>query len=181
MQTTSHLFRRLYGERVLHLIILLAALALAAYAVSVLGLKGLYNPRVWWQSIGVWFAVAVIGHDLVLFPLYALAERLIPAPRRQRRRDGVGQREQSRLPLTNYVRIPTMAAGLTFLLFLPGIIEQGAVTYRNATGLTQAPFLHRWLLLVAAAYLISATWYVVKRIRLHYAQRIRPTRADVRR
>ena len=70
MQTMSHLFRRLYGERVLHLIILLAALALAAYAVSVLGLKGLYNPRVWWQSIGVWFAVAVIGHDLVLFPLY---------------------------------------------------------------------------------------------------------------
>ena len=181
MQTTSHLFRRLYGERLLHLIILLAALALAAYAVSVLGLKGLYNPRVWWQSIGVWFAVAVIGHDLVLFPLYALADRLIPAPRRQGRRDGVGQREQSRLPLTNYVRIPTMAAGLTFLLFLPGIIEQGAVTYRNATGLTQAPFLHRWLLLVAAAYLISATWYVVKRIRLHYAQRIRPTRADARR
>src|SRR5258705_5050846 len=99
MQTMSHLFRRLYGERVLHLIILLAALALAAYAVSVLGLKGLYNTRVWWQSIGVWFAVAVIGHDLVLFPLYALAERLIPAPRRPRLRDRVRQPEQPPLPL----------------------------------------------------------------------------------
>jgi hypothetical protein len=33
MHTMSHLFRRLYGERVLHLIILLAALALAAYVV----------------------------------------------------------------------------------------------------------------------------------------------------
>jgi hypothetical protein len=181
MHTMSHLFRRLYGERVLHLIILLAALALAAYAVSVLGLKGLYNPKVWWQSIGVWFAVAVIGHDLVLFPLYALAERLIPASRRPRRRDGVRQREQQRVPLTNYVRIPTMAAGLTFLLFFPGIIEQGAVTYRNATGLTQAPFLQRWLLLVAAVYLISATWYVVKTIRLQRAQLIRPAKGDAQR
>jgi hypothetical protein len=174
----AYLFRRLYGERVLHLIILLAALALAAYAVSVLGLKALYNPRVWWQSIGVWFAVAVIGHDLVLFPLYALAERLIPAPRRQHGRDGVPQREQPRMPLTNYVRMPTMAAGLMFLLFFPGIIEQGAVTYRNATGLTQAPFLHRWLLLVAAAYLISATWYVVKTIRLHNLALKRSTKGD---
>jgi hypothetical protein len=181
MQSMSHLFRRLYGERVLHLIILLAALALAAYAVSVLGLKGLYNPRVWWQSIGVWFAVAVIGHDLVLFPLYALAERLIPARRHPRRRAGVREREQPRVPLTNYVRMPTMAAGLMLLLFFPGIIEQGAVTYRNATGLTQAPFLHRWLLLVAAAYLISATWYVVKTIRLHHMQPIRPTKGDARR
>jgi hypothetical protein len=163
MHTVSQLFRRLYGERFLHLIILLAALALTAYAVSVLGLKGLYNPRVWWQSIGVWFAVAVIGHDLVLFPLYALAERLLPGARRPRGRGGAAQR----LPLTNYVRMPTMAAGLTFLLFLPGIIQQGAVTYRNATGLTQAPFLHRWLLLVAVAYLVSAAWYVAKTILLH--------------
>lgn len=163
MHTVSQLFRRLYGERVLHLIILLAAFAVTAYAVSVLGLKGLYNPKVWWQSIGVWFAVAVIGHDLVLFPLYALAERLLPGPRRPRQRDGADRR----VPLTNYVRMPTMAAGLTFLMFLPGIIGQGAVTYHNATGLTQAPFLHRWLLLVAAAYFVSAMWYVAKTILLH--------------
>lgn len=163
MHTMSQLFRRLYGERLLHLIILLAALALTAYAISVLGLKSLYNPGVWWQSIGIWFAVAVIGHDLVLFPLYALAERLLPGVRRRRQRSGAPHG----VPLTNYVRIPTMAAGLTFLMFLPGIIQQGAVTYHNATGLTQEPFLHRWLLLVAVGYLVSATWYVAKTILLH--------------
>jgi len=30
---------------------------------------------VWWQSILVWFLGAVVLHDLVLFPLYALADR----------------------------------------------------------------------------------------------------------
>ena len=49
-----------------------------------------------------------------------------------------------------------MATALTFSLFLPGIIEQGAFTYHAATGLTQEPFLGRWLLLVAGFYLISA-------------------------
>ncbi len=76
-------FRRLYGDHVLHLLVLLAALALGAYTISVLGgVDQLFNPRVWWQSIAVWFAVAVIGHDLILFPLYALAERLLPKARR---------------------------------------------------------------------------------------------------
>lgn len=164
MQSMSAVFRRLYGERLLHLIILLAALALTAYAISVLGVDALYNPKVWWQSIGVWFAVAVIGHDLVLFPLYALADRLLP--RRRPRRDADAD-DPRRVPPTNYVRMPTMAAGLTFLLFFPGIIEQGAATYRNATGLTQEPFLNRWLLLIAAFYSVSALCYVGKSVLLH--------------
>ena len=73
---------RLYGDRLFHLIVVLAALTLGAYTISVLGVRNLFNPTVWWQSIAVWFAVAVIGHDLILFPLYALADRLLSAPRR---------------------------------------------------------------------------------------------------
>ncbi len=61
-----------------------------------------------------------------------------------------------------------MAAALTFALFLPGIIEQGAFTYHAATGLTQEPFLGRWLLLVAAFYLTSAVCYVVKAFYAHF-------------
>jgi hypothetical protein len=60
--------------------------------------------------------------------------------------------------------MPTLATGLTFALFLPGIIQQGAFTYHAATGLTQEPFLARWLLLVAAFYLASAVCYVVKSV-----------------
>lgn len=165
------LFRRLYGDHLLHLIVLLGALALGAYTVSVLGFDQLFNPGVWWQSIAVWFAVAVIGHDLILFPLYALAERLLPTSRRQ------GEpANPRRVPLTNYLRMPTLATGLTFALFLPGIIKQGAVTYTAATGLTQEPFLARWLLLVAGFYLTSAICYVVRSV----MTRTRPARQATR-
>jgi hypothetical protein len=136
-----------------------------AYAVSVLGVQNLFNPKVWWQSIAVWFAVAVIGHDLILFPLYALAERLLPKQRRDPK-----QAHPRRVPLTNYLRMPTLATGLTFALFFPGIIQQGAFTFHAATGLTQEPFLARWLLLTAGFYLASAVCYVVRSV----MTRIRP-------
>jgi hypothetical protein len=75
----------------------------------------------------VWFAVAVIGHDLILFPLYALADRLLRRPRSSPDdTDGAPQHPSRRMPLTNYIRMPTLAAGLLLLMFLPGIIEQGA-------------------------------------------------------
>jgi hypothetical protein len=163
MSELSKVFKRLYGERVLHLIVLLGALALAAYTISVLGVGQLFNPRVWWQSIAVWFAVAVIGHDLILFPLYALAERFLPKGRSEAK-PADQRRAALHPPLTNYLRMPTLATALTFALFLPGIIRQGAFTYTAATGLTQEPFLTRWLLLVAAFYLISAACYVVRSI-----------------
>ena len=169
--------KRLYGENLFHLIVLLAALALAAYAVSVLGVQNLFNPAVWWQSIAVWFAVAVIGHDLILFPLYALAERLLPARRREapaaEKAEEAGPR---RVPVVNYLRMPTLATGLTLLLFLPGIIEQGGESYTSATGLTQEPFLGRWLLLTAAFYLVSAACYAVRSI----MTRTRPVRRATR-
>lgn len=162
--------KRLYGESLLHLIVLIGALALAGYTVSVLGLAQLFNPTVWWQSIAVWFAVAVIGHDLILYPLYALAERLLPKARRSDAADA------RRVPLTNYLRMPTLATAFTFVLFLPGIIEQGAVSYTSATGLTQEPFLARWLLLVAGFYLTSAVCYVVRSV----MTRTRPVRQATR-
>jgi hypothetical protein len=55
-----------------------------------------------------------------------------------------------------------MAAGLTLLIFLPGIIEQGAPTYLAATGQTQQPFLGRWLLLTAVMFGISAAAYAAR-------------------
>jgi hypothetical protein len=163
MRALARSAARLYGDSLFHLIVVVAALALGGYMVSVLGVRNLFNPTVWWQSIAVWFAVAVIGHDLILFPLYTLADRLLPRPRGPRTgRDGGSRRRSGRIPLTNYLRMPTLAAGLLLVLFLPGIIEQGAPTYQAATGLTQAPYLSRWLLLTATFYLASAIWYAVK-------------------
>lgn len=163
MRALARLAARLYGDHLFHFIVVVAALAVGAYTVSVLGVRNLFNPTVWWQSIAVWFAVAVIGHDLILFPLYTLADRLLPRPRGPRAHCDGGPRSPSRrIPLTNYLRMPTTAAGLLLVMFLPGIIKQGAPTYHAATGLTQAPYLSRWLLLTATFYLASAIWYAVK-------------------
>ena len=148
-------FRKLYGSNPLHLLVLIAGLALAGYVIATIGLEALWNPKVWWQSIIVWFAAAIIVHDLVLFPVYALADRLLQLPRRDSAR-------QPRVPLINHVRVPALASGLTFLVFLPGIIEQGAPAYRIATGQTQEPFLGRWLLLCAVMFALSAAVYAVR-------------------
>ena len=156
--------RRIYGARGIHLVVLVAAFALVAYTVSVVGVKNLFNPQVWWQSIAVWFAVAVIAHDLILFPLYALADRLLTAARSPRRQQASSGRREARPRLTNYLRLPTLASGLLLLMFFPGIIEQGGQAYRNATGLTQEPFLHRWLAIAAVLYLIAALWFTVRTI-----------------
>ncbi len=60
--------RRWYGANPLHLLALLAAFALAGYAVHAVLAAGQ------WTGFAEWFAVAIIGHDLLLFPLYSLAD-----------------------------------------------------------------------------------------------------------
>ena len=72
---------------------------------------------------------------------------------------------RSAVPVVNHVRIPALAAGLTLLMFLPGIIEQGSRTYLAATGQTQEPFLGRWLWLTAALFGVSAVIYAVRLVR----------------
>ncbi|OBK26421.1 hypothetical protein A5634_24890 [Mycobacterium asiaticum] len=150
MPVKSTLFRRYYGSHPLHLLIMLAGFALLGYILVTFKPATLWNSESWWQSILVWFAAAVIGHDLVLFPIYAAADAAIS-------RDG--NRRCLKVPIRNYIRVPALGAGLTLLIFLPGIIEQGAQTYQAATGQTQQPFLGRWLLLVAALFFGSAVLY----------------------
>ena len=138
-------FSQLYGAHPMQLVTLIAALALAGYA-------ALHLVRdVAWMPVLTWFLAAVIGHDLILFPLYAAA-------------DGLLVRALHRWGAVNYLRVPVLAAGLTFLLFLPGIIRQGAGSYHAATGLTQAPFLGRWLLLVSGFFAVSAALFVIRRV-----------------
>jgi hypothetical protein len=78
--------RRWYGARPLHLLALLAAFALAGYAVRGVVAAGQ------WRGFALWFAVAIVGHDLLLFPLYSLADlslrRLLPGRPAGRRHDG---------------------------------------------------------------------------------------------
>ncbi len=166
MRSALGRFRAVYGSNPLHLLTLIAGFALFAYVLATIKPSTLWNPNTWWQSILVWFAAAIVAHDLVLFPVYSLVDRILVAGSRLR------PRVEASVPVLNYVRIPAMGAALTLLVFLPGIIQQGAPVYAAATGQTQEPFLGRWLLLTAAMFAISA---VVYGIRLAAARRVRST------
>ena len=149
--------RRFYGSHPLHLLTMVAGFALVGYVVFTFNPATLWNPGTWWQSIAVWLAAAIIFHDLALFPLYALADRLLGIAAGRCRRRG-----QPPVPARNYVRIPALASGLTLLIFWPGILRQGSATYLAATGQTQQPFLGRWLLLTAFMFSASALGYAVR-------------------
>jgi hypothetical protein len=158
MPRVAKRFAAHYGSHPLHLLTMLSGFALLAYILATFKPVTLWNPHTWWQSIAVWFAAAVIAHDLLLFPLYALADWLL-----SHRREHRGNRPK--VPARNYIRVPALGAGITLLLFLPGIIQQGAATYQAATGETQQPFLGRWLLLTAAMFGISAIAYTARLVR----------------
>ena len=156
--------RRFYGSHPLHLLTMVAGFALAGYIAFTFKPATLWNPQAWWQSIAVWLAAAIIFHDLVLFPLYALADRLLGIATSRRRRRPRGQ---LRVPVRNYVRIPTSGSGLSLLMFFPGIMKQGSATYVAATGQTQQVFLGRWLLLTAAMFTGSAFLYATRLVLAH--------------
>jgi hypothetical protein len=166
MRTALDRFRAVYGSNPLHLLTLIAGFALFGYVLATIKPSTLWNPHTWWQSILVWFAAAIVAHDLVLFPIYSLVDRILVAGSRLR------PRVELPVPALNYLRIPAMGAALTLLVFLPGIIQQGAPVYAAATGQTQEPFLGRWLLLTAAMFAVSAVVYA---IRLAAARRLRST------
>jgi hypothetical protein len=148
-------FSAIYGSHPLHLLTMVSGFALLGYIVATFKPATLWNPGTWWQSIAVWFAAAIVGHDLLLFPLYALADRVVSTG--ANRRPG-----HPEVLARNYIRVPALGAGLTLLIFLPGIIQQGGATYQAATGQTQQPFLGRWLLLTAAMFATSAVVYATR-------------------
>ncbi|MDJ0395549.1 hypothetical protein QMK17_19700 [Rhodococcus sp. G-MC3] len=164
MNTIGTRFRQFYGSHPLHLLVVLFSFALAIYTVGVVGPAALWNSAAWWQSILVWFLGAVIAHDLLLFPLYALADRTLTAGSA-----AVNSRRKTSPPHIsplNYVRIPALATAVLLLLFFPGIIEQGSETFVEATGFTQEPYLRRFLVLTAVIFAVSALAYAV-RLALH--------------
>ena len=147
-------FRRFYGENPLHLLALLGCFALAGAAVLAL----VPNPSA--VTILIWFAAAVIGHDLVLYPLYALADRSLVLTRWVRRR--VSSRAVQ-VPATNHVRLPVIGAALVGLIWLPTISGHGAGVLFFAAGLPPTvDYVARWLLLTAALFLVSAVVYAVR-------------------
>ncbi|MET8680990.1 hypothetical protein ABZW18_26265 [Streptomyces sp. NPDC004647] len=147
-------FRHRYGEGPLHLVLLTASFALTGYA----GVRLLEGD---WLAIGLWFVGSALVHDLVLLPLYALADRaLLNVP-------GVRHREW-----LIFVRVPAVLSGLLLLVWFP-LITRRVERYEQGTGLPADVFLPRWLLVTALLFLCSALWLLTR------AQRRRHRRTGV--
>lgn len=139
-------FRREYGEGPLHLLAVIASMAVAAYA-----LARVFDVVADPLRVSLWLIGAILAHDLVLFPLYALlgaiaGGALVPDARRSR----------LRLAALNHLRAPALASGLLLLVWFPLIAARAPRTFARATGLDVGVYLDRWLGLTAVLFTGSA-------------------------
>lgn len=145
-----------YGAGPLHLLSALASFAVAGWAVvQVFQLGAPFNFL-------LWFAGAIVAHDLVLLPVYSLVERAAQrlAPTRAR---AASASEAAAPSALNHLRVPAALSGLLLLLFFPlvlGVAEDG---YAAASGLSTDVYLGRWLLLSGLFFLASGVAYAVRR------------------
>jgi len=146
-------FRRFYGSHPLHLLALLGCFALVGAVLTYV----VPDPSAWWLL--VWFAGAVIAHDLVLYPLYALADRSLVLARWARRR--VSDRAVT-VAATNYVRLPVLASAVLGLVYLPTISGNGAGAFVFSAGRAAEDYVTRWLLLTAGFFLVGAVLYAAR-------------------
>ncbi|MET7761061.1 hypothetical protein ABZS71_03125 [Streptomyces sp. NPDC005393] len=148
--------RRHDGDSPLRLLLLLSSFALTAYA----GIRLLSGD---WLGIVIWFVGAAVLHDLVLLPLYTLADRALrgalPAP----------------ASWINHVRVPAFVSGLLMLVWFPLILGQQERRYEQSTGLSADVFWPRWLLITAGVFAVSALWLA---IRLWRGRGGRPAKPD---
>jgi hypothetical protein len=139
---------RWYGASPLHLLALLACFGLAGYAAARLVSS---HP----VAVVIWFLGAVIGHDLLLMPLYSLADRSAMAAVRHR---------EPQLPVTpwiNYVRVPAALSGLLLLVWFPLILRLQS-PYHASTMLSADPYVWHWLAVTGALFLLSAIAFAVQ-------------------
>jgi hypothetical protein len=148
------LFRRGYGASPLHLLALLTSFALAGYAVTrVLADNG---PLI---DIAIWFVGAAVGHDAVLYPLYAIAD--IAAHNRLLRRHRPPP-SLAGVPWINHLRVPVALSGLLLLVWFPLILGGRDDAFFGATGLHTYVYMNRWLGITAVVFLGSAIVYAIR-------------------
>jgi hypothetical protein len=139
---------RWYGASPLHLLALLACFGLAGYAAVRLASS---HP----VAVAAWFLGAVIGHDLLLMPLYSLADRSAVAALRHR---------APPLPATpwiNYLRVPAALSGLLLLVWFPLILRLRS-PYHASTTLSADPYLWHWLAVTGTLFLLSAVTFALR-------------------
>ncbi|MHC3469641.1 hypothetical protein ACYF6T_13080 [Streptomyces sp. 7R007] len=151
MRTQGRRIGTLLGSP-LQLLLLACSFALAAYA----GVRLLAGD---WFGVALWVVGAALVHDLVLLPVYAVADRALVRAAGARRR------------WVGYARVPAALSLLLLLVWFPLISGQVAGRYARATGLSADGYLARWLLVSAALFGGSALLLVLRLLRRATKQR----------
>ncbi|MFF7974892.1 hypothetical protein [Streptomyces sp. NPDC007905] len=141
-------FVRWYGSGPLHLLALLASFALTGYA-----MVRLFAVRP--PEVAVWFIGAAILHDLILLPLYSLADLSALSVLRHRAADA------PTVPWINYLRVPAFLSGVLLLVWFP-LVFRLAVPYPGDTGLSDNVYLGRWLVITGVLFAASAVAFALR-------------------
>jgi len=139
---------RWYGANPLHLLALLGCFALAGYAAARLVPS---RPL----GVAVWFLGAAVAHDLLLVPLYSLADRSATAAIRHR------APPLPAIAWINYLRVPTALSGLLLLVWFPLILRLHT-RYHASTTLSPDPYLWHWLGVTGVLFLLSAVTFALR-------------------
>jgi uncharacterized membrane protein len=145
-------FRDCYGAGPLHLLAILSSFAVAAYGLR-RALELTSNP----DGIVVWLGGSIVAHDLLLFPVYALAGVLLAAALLSGR-----PRDRVRIAALNHVRTPALLSGLLLLVWYPLVAGPADGSFTRLTGLSKSVYLERWLLLTAALLAGSAAIFALR-------------------
>jgi hypothetical protein len=154
MRPVLRFWRYLYGENPLHLLAMVGCFALVGYAVSFV------FPGPSALALGIWFAGAVLVHDLVLYPLYALADQSLTISRWARRKALPGH--PPLVPAINHVRVPFLGSAVLGLIYFPTITQRGEDAFRFTSGLDMAGIYQHWLLITGVLFLGSAVIYALR-------------------
>ncbi|MFG2934568.1 hypothetical protein [Streptomyces sp. NPDC048282] len=143
-------FVRWYGSGPLHLLVLIASFALTGYA-----MVRLFAVQPW--DVAIWFVGAAVLHDLILLPLYSLADLSALSVLRHR----ADASDRPTAPWINHLRVPAFLSGLLLLVWFPLILRL-AVPYPGDTGLSDGVYLGRWLAVTGALFTASAAAFAVR-------------------
>jgi hypothetical protein len=142
--------RRHYGAGPLHLLSLVASFAFAGYvATRIVSQGGAVR-------IAAWFVFCIVAHDLIGWPLYALADR--SAVRLARRHP----ERLPRVPWINHLRVPTVISGVLLLISFPLVLRLSNATYQGYVGYSESVYVGNWLLVTGILFAGSALIYAVR-------------------
>lgn len=145
---------RWYGAGPLHLLALLASFALVGYA----AVRLFNGPAL---GIAYWVLGSAVAHDLVLVPLYAVADTALVRVLQRR------PYQPTHVAWINHLRFPAVISGTLLIVWLPLIFRLSTPLYGLFSGFTTEPYFERWLLVTGALFALSGLLYALRLRRAH--------------